>query len=86
MRHLLLCLACLMASTAAATAKSKPFLLDCLFFSVNEADGTAALVKAPPQYNHFYYLHYDSIFVVPDSVSFEEKSYVVTEIGDSAFF
>lgn len=52
-RHLLLCLACLMASTATATAKSKPIFLNNLFYSVNEADGTATLVKAPPQYDYY---------------------------------
>lgn len=85
-RHLLLCLACLMASTATATAKSKPIFLNNLFYSVNEADGTATLVKAPPQYDYYSNIIYDSILVIPDSVSYEDKKYVVTEIGDSAFY
>ena len=86
MRHLLLCLACLMASMATVSAKSKPIFLNNLFYSVNEADGTATLVKAPPQYDYYNDIRYDSLLVVPDSVSYEDKKYVVTEIGDSAFY
>ena len=75
-----------MASTATATAKSKPIFLNELFYSVNEADGTATLVKAPPQYDYYNNIRYDPILVIPDSVSYEDKKYVVTEIGDSAFY
>ena len=81
-RHLLLCLACLMASIATVSAKSKPIFLNKLFYSVSESDGTATLVKAPPQYDYYYNKKYDSILDIPDTESYEERKYGVTEIGD----
>ena len=75
-----------MASIATVLAKSEPIFENKLFYSVNKADGTATLVKAPPQYDYYYNIKYDSILVIPDSVSYEERKYVVTEIGDSAFY
>lgn len=65
-------------------AESNPFCIGLLFYRVDEATKTASVVKAPPQYDYMSQYSVSEPVVIPDSVSYGGKNYVVTAVGDSA--
>ena len=46
---------------ASANAENNPFRLDYLFYLVNEADNTAAVVRPPQQYDYIYSVVFDGV-------------------------